>query len=309
MIHTFLSPIQRYYVAGKAYLFESFFTQAAMNERSVSVPAVLHHSIRLGCFFALRNLLESAIASTSSRRAPHLRSAVRQMMRDNDCDDLAAFMASRPALRTRERRFAKGTLAPFCSFTRTEVWRLASALASVLPHAAKYHSSTFISEAVTSKGDYVCVDGHFNNLNCLAIAVAHLLTALFSTDNFQNDNEEEDETFRFEKVLSMLAKEMIAYISDNEDIGNGKQHHDLLDSATIVLSLIVEKSPGDLDYGSLKQWFPLPIPLVHRAKYRFGSKIEHSKRFKLLTLDSKSQMEREAFSPNPHLVSVVPLAN
>ena len=221
-----LSSRLLYYV-----LYPSIYSQTAMNENAVSVPTVLHHSIRLGCFFALRNLLENAIASTSARRAPHLRSTVRQMMRDNDCDDLAAFMASRPALRTRERRFAKRTRA-FCSFTRTEVWRLASALASVLPHAAKYHSSTFISEAVTSKGDYVCVDGHFNNLNCLAIAVAHLLTALFNEES--REDEEQDERFCFEKVLSMLAKEMIAYISDNEDIGNGRQHHDLLDSATMI---------------------------------------------------------------------------
>ena len=270
---------------------------------SLNVNNILAHGIRLGCLLALRNLFVSRLASATRNKMPFIEPSIGQILREYSAEDpdscgfdnIAGFMGI-----ARDDSLVS-VIRESGLFRRCHVSRLVHGLAHVIPHASRFISSLYVSEVTTASNDIIVVDGHFNNLNCLALSVSHLITSLSraTATNIENGEDPLSEEECIEEFLTVLARRMLLMHHQAQTIVGGKKKSaasaasstevHLYDSTVLLLSLIADRT--GLGHGFLSSVIPLSLPLiVHKARHFSATEAANGKKLRSLNMDTKAQL-------------------
>ncbi|TRY71086.1 hypothetical protein TCAL_04496 [Tigriopus californicus] len=265
-------------------------TMASRNE-AIPVSTTLSLGIRLGVSLSIHDLLDQAVGKVSRERLPHLCSVLEDLISedhhrqsddetDNGIQEMASLMGLHPSPRSNFN--VAELIHREALFEYEDLLHLMQIFSHAIPYSGLLTSSLFIGETTNARGEKICIDGHFNNLNCLAQTVSQLFSVLFyltrlpvDEDHAEDIMRNQDERHCFEAFLSLLAKKLVDF--QGRGGSTTKDSKSNQESVLLLLSLIIEHCPT-VDHDVLNKIFPLPIKLLHRARERIG-RSEHDVRF------------------------------
>jgi hypothetical protein len=216
---------------------------ACEHPEAVNVAEVLGHGVRLGCYLAIRNLILGGLDTTSRAKMPFVHSLAKN-------DVLGSRISASIGLKHHRDDYLVEAISEIGLFERTDLYRLINIMSTVIPHSSRIISTQYMSTAkMSTGGSSVCIDGHFNNLNCLAIGLAHVLSSLHrataARGGEDEDGEEEDEDANEDKcaqaLLSLLTRRTLD-LERRSRLGAGgatadnkKNQLHTMDSTTLLL--------------------------------------------------------------------------
>lgn len=252
----------------------------ASTKEAIPVSTTLSLGIRLGVTLSIYDLLDQAVGNVSRERLPHLCTVLEDLICEDhhrqpgdetnkDIQEMASFMGLAPALGSNFN--LAEMIHREALFEYEDLLHLMQIFSHAIPYSGLLTSSIFIGETTNARGEKICIDGHFNNLNCLAQTVSQLFSVLFHLTRLPVEDHEgsditrnRDERHCFEAFLSLLAKKLVEFQGQGHA---GKDSKSNQESVLLLLSLIIEHCPI-VDHDVLNKIFPLPIKLLHRARER-----------------------------------------
>ena len=149
---------------------------------------------------------------------------------------------------------------------------------------------------------FTCLDGHFNNLNCLAFVAAEILPSVAKATMDEMDEAEGIEIRAVKDFLSLLSSQTLHHVNQvwsntKDDKQDLSERREVTDSILLLLALIAEKSESLL--GPCAFDLPLPFPLLHRARNAMGTSGDRkrsAKRFKALRMEEKALTSQQEFT-------------